>query len=87
MAKHPVPKKKTSRARTSRRYKSFQNRARKKLVNRIQLVKCESCAAPKRAHHVCADCGSYKGKDVLSRPEAKAAPEVKKEDVTKIKAD
>lgn len=34
MAKHPVPKKKTSKARGSRRYKSFQNRIRKFWANK-----------------------------------------------------
>lgn len=65
MAKHPVPKQKISRARGSRRYKSFQNRARKRLENAVQLSKCSKCGAVIRQHHVCGECGFYRGKDVM----------------------
>jgi hypothetical protein len=34
MAKHPVPKKKTSKARTSRRYKAFKNRVQRYWANK-----------------------------------------------------
>lgn len=87
MAKHPVPKKKTSKARGSRRYKAYQNKARVRLANSVQLSKCEKCSATIRAHHACGECGFYRGKDLrenLTQPEAKAA---KTEKVETIKAD
>lgn len=94
MAKHPVPKKKTSKARGSRRYKAFQNKARRRLTEAIQLVKCPSCGDMIRAHHACNACGSYRGKDLKAKA-APAAPEAtakkkgpaKKEEVKTIKAD
>lgn len=73
MAKHPVPKKKTSKARTSRRYKAFQNKARVRLKEAIQLGTCSNCQAKIRLHHVCPDCGFYRGKDVLGKVEKAAA--------------
>ncbi len=81
MAKHPVPKKKTSRARGNRRYKAFQNKARIRLTDAIQLAKCSNCGSQVRAHHACTDCGFYRGKDMMGQV-AKA-----EEKVTTIKAD
>ena len=81
MPKHPVPKKKTSKARGSRRFKSFQNKARKRLTDSIQIVTCAKCASPKQAHRVCKECGDYAGKDLLGKQQ-KAEQEV-----TKIKAE
>jgi len=81
MAKHPVPKKKTSKARGSRRYKSFQNRARRRLNDAIQLTSCKNCQAVIRMHHVCQECGYYRGQDILG-----TAPEPE-EQITTIKAD
>lgn len=55
MAKHAVPKKKTSKGRSSRRYKSFQNRIRKFWNNKYQGSKArfarqeEAKAASKKA--------------------------------------
>jgi large subunit ribosomal protein L32 len=81
MAKHPVPKKKTSRGRGNRRYKNFQNRARKRLDQAIQLVVCSNCSSKTRQHHVCPTCGFYRGEDILGKaPKAEAK-------VTTIKAD
>lgn len=64
MAKHPVPKKKTSKARTKRRYAAFQTRARKSLTDRVHVTKCPDCGASKMLHHVCDECGKYNGKQV-----------------------
>ncbi|MBU0981144.1 50S ribosomal protein L32 [Patescibacteria group bacterium] len=80
MAKHPVPKKKTSKARGSRRYKSFQNKARVRLSEAVQLGTCSKCGAVTLIHHVCPDCGFYRGKDVLGKAQ-KA-----EEKITKIQA-
>lgn len=98
MPKHPVPKKKTSKARSSRRYKAFQNKARVRLADAVQLVKCSNCGATTRAHNACSECGFYKGVDAkaTAQPEVKAKVAPKKSDgaepssdknVTKIKAD
>jgi len=27
---------------------------------------CPQCQAPKRPHHVCANCGTYKGRQVIA---------------------
>ena len=65
MPKHPVPKKKTSKARSKRRYAAFQYHAQKQLTNRVNLVKCTDCGAAKLVHHVCKECGKYKGRQVI----------------------
>lgn len=84
MAKHPVPKKKTSKARGNRRYKAFQNKARTRLAENVHLSKCAKCGEVIRMHHACAACGYYGDKKVLG---SSAAAPVKEEKVTKIKAD
>ncbi len=40
------------------------------------LIYCPECHAAMRSHHVCSECGSYKGTKVIA-----------KEEVVKIKAD
>ena len=79
MAKHPVPKKKTSQSRSSRRYSKFQSLTQKKLGDLVKLVKCPDCGAQKLMHHVCPECGKYKGRQVLNF-------EKKIEKITKVKA-
>jgi large subunit ribosomal protein L32 len=79
MAKHPVPKKKTSKARSKRRYAAFQAHARKRLINTVHLTKCPDCGATKLLHTVCKECGKYKGRQVLNL-------EKKIDKITKIKA-
>ncbi len=73
MAKHSVPKKKSSRARGNRRYKAFQNDARVRLSEGIQLMACKNCKATVRRHHICQECGFYGEKDVMGhkKPESK----------------
>jgi large subunit ribosomal protein L32 len=87
MPKHPVPKKKTSKARTSRRYKNFQNRARIRLTNDAQLTECSSCKAPVKQHQACSECGNYRGKDMSKgTTSAKAATTTDTAKVKTIKA-
>lgn len=81
MAKHPVPKKKTSKARGSRRYKSFLNKARVRLSQAVNLKKCGNCGSAVQMHHACQECGFYKGENVLGKTQ-KA-----EEKVTTIKAE
>ena len=58
MAKHPVPKKKTSQARRDAR------RRHPALTPPI-LVPCPECKAMKPPHTVCPECGYYAGRKVL----------------------
>ena len=52
-----VPKRRTSRARRDKR------RAQHALeAPRVQV--CPNCRQPKRAHHVCPNCKTYRGRDV-----------------------
>ncbi|OIP81594.1 50S ribosomal protein L32 [Candidatus Peregrinibacteria bacterium CG22_combo_CG10-13_8_21_14_all_44_10] len=79
MAKHPVPKQKLCKSRTSRRYKSFANIVRSKLTDKIQLTTCPSCGEKVRAYHVCEACGQYKNEQIVKSGGSK-------EKITKIKA-
>ena len=60
-----VPKKKTSKARRDRR------RATHK-ISAPALRECPQCHAPVRPHHVCGNCGQYRGREV--QPLAEPAP-------------
>lgn len=53
-----LPKRKISKSRRDRR------RAHDS-IKTFHLVRCSSCGAMKRSHHMCLDCGSYKGRQVL----------------------
>lgn len=79
MAKHPVPKYKTPKAHTRSRYASFKRKSLNKLEGIVNLVTCESCKQPKIAHHVCKNCGKYRGKKILDM-------EKNIEKITKVKA-
>ena len=35
-------------------------------LQRPTLVLCSQCRQPKRPHHVCANCGTYAGREVLT---------------------
>lgn len=80
MAKHAVPKKKASQARSNRRYKDFANEARKRLSNDLQIKVCSNCSSPAMTHHACNACGFYDGKDIMGK--SKKA----EEKITKIQA-
>ena len=79
MAKSPVPKKQQANSQSSRRYKDFQNKARKRLVNSVSLATCPNCKEAKLAHTVCKNCGQYKGRKVFDM-------EKKIDQITKVKA-
>jgi len=81
MPKHPVPKKKTPKAKTSSRYKAFKNRAQARLGNAAQIVDCSKCGEKVQQHRACTSCGFYRGKDMSQVAEKEAAK------VTTIKAD
>jgi ribosomal protein L32 len=84
MPKHPVPKQKTSKGRSSSRYKSYQNKARIRLTEAVKLVKCEKCGEDRKAHNACVECGFYRGKSVKNDTVKTAKTEEK---VKTIKAD
>jgi large subunit ribosomal protein L32 len=52
-----VPKKKTSKARRDKR------RAQHK-IEAPRVNECPHCHRPKRPHHVCSNCGTYRGREV-----------------------
>lgn len=79
MSKRPTPKKQQAHSQTSRRYKAFQNRVRKRLVNSISLSACPKCKEAKLQHTVCTTCGEYNGRQVLDM-------EKKIDQITKVKA-
>ena len=54
----PVPKRKY--AKTRQRLRRQHHR-----VRRPQLVPCPQCTALHQAHHICWQCGSYRGRQVL----------------------
>lgn len=58
MAKHPVPKKKTSKSKRDMR------RSHHALVP-ANLVECAQCHSKKQQHHICPSCGYYDGRKVL----------------------
>ncbi|MBQ7528616.1 50S ribosomal protein L32, partial [bacterium] len=35
------------------------------------LVACEQCKQPKLMHHICKNCGSYKGEEIINVNENK----------------
>ncbi len=67
MSKKPVPKKQQSNKQTSARYKTFQNRARKRLLALVSLNDCPNCSKKKLSHTACPACGHYKGRVVVDK--------------------
>jgi large subunit ribosomal protein L32 len=55
----PLPKRKTSHARTTRR------RAANWKLAAPNVVSCPRCQAPRLPHHACPSCGFYNGRKVL----------------------
>lgn len=79
MAKHPVPKKKTPKSKSRKRYGSFKTTALKKLTNRVNLTTCQNCGSKRLAHTACQECGQYRGRQVIDKQK-------KIDRITKIKA-
>jgi len=79
MAKHPVPKYKTPKRKTKSRYSSFARSVQVKLEGIVHLVDCPSCKQKMIVHHVCKNCGKYRGRQVINM-----GKEVDK--ITKVKA-
>jgi large subunit ribosomal protein L32 len=79
MAKHPVPKYKTPKRKTKRRYSAFARGVRVKLEGVVNLIECPGCKQKMMNHHACPNCGKYKGRQVIDM-----SKEVDK--ITKVKA-
>lgn len=58
MAKHPVPKKRTSKARRDSRRSHH-------ALSAPTVVECPQCKSKKLPHVVCPECGTYAGRQVL----------------------
>lgn len=55
-----VPKRKTSKQRKNKR------RASSYRLNKVTVVECPQCHAPKQPHRVCKECGYYKNREVIN---------------------
>ncbi len=64
----PLPKRRLSTARQGNRRQSFK-------IGLAALSKCPNCAQPYRPHTVCAACGYYQGKQVLTIKPVKSKAE------------
>lgn len=53
-----LPKQRISRARQG-------NRRRHHFIPALQLVACDNCKSMRRPHHVCPNCGTYRGRQVI----------------------
>jgi large subunit ribosomal protein L32 len=54
-----VPKKKMSRSRTRQRKANWK-------LDPVHTIPCPQCNAPKLPHRACPECGTYKGREVIS---------------------
>ena len=79
MAKRSTPKKQQANSQSSRRYKTYQNKARKRLLQQTAISKCGQCGEARLAHTACNSCGYYKGRVVIDK-----SGEMDK--ITKVKA-
>ena len=59
MAKHPVPKKKTSKSKRDMRRSHH-------ALTAPNLTECPQCHAKKLSHYICPSCGYYDGRQVLA---------------------
>ncbi len=54
-----VPKRRMSRSRTHKR------RANHDKLTPVHLSACPNCGSPVRSHHVCKECGTYRGRQIV----------------------
>ncbi|PIQ79133.1 50S ribosomal protein L32 [Candidatus Peregrinibacteria bacterium CG11_big_fil_rev_8_21_14_0_20_41_10] len=62
-----VPKKKTSKTRTRRRYATYVKKQQTKLLNKVALATCSNCQEKHRIHHICNNCGHYNGQMIIDK--------------------
>ncbi|MDD4351589.1 MAG: 50S ribosomal protein L32 [Candidatus Gracilibacteria bacterium] len=79
-----VPDKKVSKSRTKRRYKKWAYEKKKKLLNRVNLVKCPQCGEKKLSHTICQECGAYNKVKKAVSAETKKPLAPKKETAKKV---
>jgi len=79
MAKRATPKKRQAKSSSSSRYKTYQNKARKRLIKSTSLSTCSKCKEAKLSHTACSTCGYYKGRSVIDKDK-------EMEKITKVKA-
>ncbi len=79
MAKRSTPKKQQANSQSSRRYKTYQNKARKRLLNATSISKCDKCGEARLSHTACSACGYYNGRMVIDKSKAM-------DKITKVKA-
>ena len=61
------PKKKLSKTRTRSRRHQIK-------LNVVGIVYCEQCHEPKQRHHICKNCGTYRGKKIVDSKESIPKP-------------
>jgi large subunit ribosomal protein L32 len=59
-----VPKRRTTSSRRDIR------RAQHDRITAPNLIPCPNCSAPTQSHHVCPECGHYKGREIISKKTA-----------------
>lgn len=59
-----VPFRKTSKTRKRMRRTHYK-------ISANEMTKCPNCGETIRPHRVCANCGTYKGKEVMKKEETK----------------
>jgi large subunit ribosomal protein L32 len=59
----PVPKKRHSKSRTRKRRSSHAR------MDAPTVNLCPKCSEPKLPHHICPNCGTYKGREVVKTSE------------------
>ena len=59
----PLPKRRHSRARGRKRRTNWKLQA-------PNVVECPHCHQPRLPHHVCTNCGYYKGRQIIKTTEA-----------------
>lgn len=65
MAKHPVPKQRSTHQRSSRRYGTFLSKTLKRLSNVARTIACPKCQQPRLPHTACPTCGEYRGHTII----------------------
>lgn len=63
-----LPKQRISRAHQG-------NRRRHHFIPEVNLVQCNNCRELKRPHHVCPNCGQYRGRQVIVIEDTRRASE------------
>jgi large subunit ribosomal protein L32 len=71
MSKKPVPSKKQAVSSTRSRHESWVRKSRTKLKNTTQLDTCPSCHSKKLRHYACAECGTYRDRQVFEKKNSK----------------